>query len=194
MSRENRNAAAMRRASKFISLVLRHHPEAAGIELDEHGWADVDGLIAGIVRTGRQLDKDTLEEIVRTDEKGRYSFNEDHTKIRANQGHSVQVDVDLAEAAPPDVLYHGTAESRLASIMREGLRPMGRLYVHLSQDEATAVKVGRRHGKPAVLQVDARRMAADGHTFWLSANGVWLTRGVPAEYIDILTSPITSRE
>lgn len=113
--------------SVFISLVLRHKPEAANIQLDEHGWAEVDALIEGIRNTGRKIDFDILKEIVRTDGKQRYSFNEDCTLIRANQGHSVPVDVELAEAEPPEFLYHGTAERFLESIKKEGLRPMSRL-------------------------------------------------------------------
>ena len=169
--------------SVFISLVLRHKPEAANIQLDEHGWAEVDALIEGIRNTGRKIDFDILKEIVRTDGKQRYSFNEDCTLIRANQGHSVPVDVELAEAGPPEFLYHGTAERFLESIKKEGLRPMSRLYVHLSRDEATALKVGKRHGKPVVLKVNAGKMQQDGFRFFLSKNGVWLTDKVPVSYL-----------
>ena len=165
--------------SRFISLILRHKPETIGITLDEHGWADVRELIAGVSRT-HPLTMELLEEIVRTDEKQRYSFNEDHTLIRANQGHSVPVDVELQKAVPPDVLYHGTGEKYCLSIRKEGLIPKSRLYVHLSRDVQTAVSVGQRHGKPVVFTVDARGMAQDGCEFFLSANGVWLTKRVPA--------------
>ena len=122
------------RLSVFISLVLRHKPDAAGIRLDEHGWADVGELIEGVRATGRTIDLEILEEIVRTDEKQRYSFSADRTLIRANQGHSIPVDVELQETVPPDCLYHGTATRFLESIRREGLKPMSRLYVHLSKD------------------------------------------------------------
>lgn len=177
-------AIKMKDTSKFISLILRHKPEAISISLDEHGWADVQELIAGINAFGNhRLDIDLLEEIVRTDEKQRYSFNEDHTLIRANQGHSVPVDVELEEKIPPAVLYHGTGEKYVASIDREGLIPMSRLYVHLSSDEETARKVGSRHGKPVIYTVDCAAMAADGYRFFLSANHVWLTKSVPAEYL-----------
>lgn len=135
--------------SKFISLILRHKPETIGIQLDEHGWANVDELIRGISRT-RAFDMDMLEEIVRTDEKKRYSFNEDHTLIRANQGHSIPVDVELEHKTPPDVLYHGTGEKYTASIDEIGLIPKSRLYVHLSSDAETAKKVGSRHGRPVI--------------------------------------------
>ena len=168
--------------SKFISLILRHQPEIIGITLDEHGWAEVDELIAGVSKT-RPLTMEMLEEIVRTDSKQRYSFSGDKRLIRANQGHSVKVDVELPEVIPPELLYHGTAERFLPSIMEQGLLPISRLYVHLSKDEQTAVKVGSRHGKPVVLAVDAGQMTRDGHTFWLSVNGVWLTKAVPVQYL-----------
>ncbi len=174
------------RLSRFISLILRHKPEAAGIQLDEHGWASVEALIQGVNKTGRSLDYALLEEIVRTDEKGRYSFNEDRTKVRANQGHSLPVDVELLESEAPAALYHGTATRFLDSIMREGLKPMGRLYVHLSKDYDSAVKVGNRHGKPIVLQVDAARMQEDGYRFYLSQNDVWLTERVPRHYLCVI--------
>lgn len=172
--------------SVFISLVLRHQPGAAGISLDEHGWADVDALIRGINDTGRYIDMDMLEEIVRTDQKGRYSFNEDRTLIRANQGHSIPVDVELRQAEPPVTLYHGTADRFLKSIENEGLRSMNRLYVHLSKDYDTAVAVGTRHGKPVVLKVDAAQMMRDGAVFYLSENGVWLTKHVEPRYLTVM--------
>lgn len=126
---------------------------------------------------------DMLEEIVRTDNKQRYSFNEDKTLIRANQGHSIPVDVELTKAVPPDILYHGTGEKYVSSIDKEGLLPKSRLYVHLSKDEDTAVNVGKRHGKPVVYKVDARKMQEDGFEFFLSVNGVWLTKKVTVKYI-----------
>ena len=178
----------MRKSDKlsvFISLVLRHQPDAAGIKLDEHGWANVDELIEGISNTGRTIDMDVLEEVVRTDNKQRYSFNEDKTLIRANQGHSVPVDVELEEKKPPQYLYHGTADRFLDAIMSEGLKPMSRLYVHLSKDRETAVKVGKRHGKPVVLKIKAEEMWKDGIKFYLSQNGVWLTKYVDKKYIDV---------
>ena len=168
--------------SKFIALILRHKPESIGITLDEHGWANVGELIAGIAKT-QPFDMEMLEEIVRTDNKQRYSFNEDKTLIRANQGHSILVDVELPEKLPPAILYHGTGTKYTASINEQGLIPKSRLYVHLSQDYETAVKVGQRHGKPFVYQVDAGRMSADGYKFFLSVNGVWLTKKVPVEYL-----------
>lgn len=171
--------------SIFISLILRHKPDAAGIQLDEHGWANVDELLNGINNTGREIDINVLEEIVKTDNKQRYSFNEDKSLIRANQGHSIPVDVELKEQQPPQYLYHGTADRFLNSIVSEGLKPMSRLYVHLSKDEETAVKVGKRHGKPVVLKIRAEEMWNDGIKFYLSQNGVWLTKYVDKKYMDV---------
>lgn len=170
--------------SVFISLILRHKPEEIEIQLDEHGWANVEELIAGINNTGRKIDMDILEEIVRTDNKKRYSFNEDKTLIRANQGHSVPVDVELKECEPPQFLYHGTASRFINSIMQDGLKPMSRLYVHLSKDRETAIKVGKRHGEPVVLKIKSKEMHDDGYKFYLSENGVWLVKNVDIKYIE----------
>lgn len=170
------------RISKYISLILRHKPEVIGIELDAHGWADVEALLAGIGKK-YPIDREILEEIVRSDGKQRYSFSEDRTMIRANQGHSIQVDVELPASEPLETLYHGTAERFAASIEAQGLLPGSRLYVHLSSDAETAEKVGRRHGKPLIYLIDAGQMHRDGYTFYLSANGVWLTKAVPAQYL-----------
>lgn len=168
--------------SKFIALILRHKPEVIGIRLDEHGWANVDELIAGINRK-TPFNMEMLEKIVREDEKTRYSFNEDKTLIRANQGHSIPVDVELEERTPPEILYHGTGEKYVTSIDAQGLLPKSRLYVHLSKDTETAVKVGSRHGKAVVYEVSAGKMARDGLKFYLSANGVWLAKCVPPKYL-----------
>ena len=174
----------LKKTSIFISLILRHKPETIGISLDEHGWADVDELIKGINKTDDyHIDMGILEEIVRTDNKQRYSFNEDKTKIRANQGHSVNVDVELKEAEPPEQLFHGTGEKYVASIKKEGLIPKSRLYVHLSKDKETAEKVGARHGKPHIFFVHSGKMFRAGYKFYLSENGVWLTKSVPPEFL-----------
>ena len=173
---------SLTRTSRYISLILRHKPETIGITLDEHGWADVDELIAGVSRT-HPLTMKLLEEIVRTDEKQRYSFNGDKTLIRANQGHSIPVDVELPELKPPAILYHGTGQKYVPSIDHQGLLPKSRLYVHLSADKDTAVKVGRRHGPPIVYTVQAGKMFEDGYLFYRSVNGVWLTKEVPIEYL-----------
>ncbi len=172
----------LKSTSKYISLILRHKPEVIGITLDDHGWADTQALIEGVNRT-HPLTMELLEEIVRTDEKQRYSFNADKSRIRANQGHSIPIDADLAETEPPETLYHGTGEKSVASIEREGLRPMSRLYVHLSPDTETARSVGSRHGKPVIYIVLAGEMHRSGYRFYRSANGVWLTKEVPVRFL-----------
>ena len=169
------------KVSKYISLILRHKPETIGISLDEHGWANVKDLIDGVNKT-HKLDMKMLEEIVATDDKQRYSFNEDKTMIRANQGHSIDVDVELEEAVPPEMLWHGTGVKYMKSIDTEGLIPKSRLYVHLSTDPNTAMDVGKRHGAPMIYCIDALKMYEDGYKFYKSKNGVWLTKHVPTEY------------
>ncbi len=169
--------------SRFISLILRHKPQTVGIKLDEHGWAKVDELIAGIQKT-RSINMEILEEIVRTDNKQRYSFNDDKTLIRANQGHSIPVDAELEEKLPPDILWHGTGEKYVSSIDKQGLIPKSRLYVHLSKDKETALTVGKRHGKPVIYKVNAAEMAKDGIKFYLSVNGVWLVKRVSVKYLE----------
>lgn len=169
--------------SVFISLILRHKPEVINIRLDEFGYANVEELIKGVNDSGRKLSFEILEEIVVTDNKKRYSFNEDKTKIRANQGHSVMVNLDLKPVKPPMVLYHGTSKKNLEVILAEGLKTMTRNHVHLSIDKETALKVGKRHGEPILLEIDSNKMYLDGHDFYLSENGVWLTNSVPIKYI-----------
>ncbi len=171
--------------SKFISLILRHKPETIGISLDEHGWANVSELVEGINRQ-QPFTMTDLEEIVKTDNKQRYSFNEDKTLIRANQGHSVPVDVELPEKEPPEFLWHGTGEKYTESIDKIGLIPKSRLYVHLSGDLETAKMVGKRHGKLVVYKVKSGEMAKDGFVFYQSVNGVWLTKEVPVKYLEKL--------
>lgn len=170
------------RVSKYMSLILRHHPETIGISLDEHGWADVEELIAGIARTN-EFSWEILEEIVRTDAKQRYAFNADKTKIRASQGHSIPVDLELKAVEPPEMLWHGTAEKYVASIEQTGLRPGSRRYVHLSRDRETARTVGSRHGRPVIYRVKSGEMYRKGFRFYCSENGVWLTILVPPEYL-----------
>ena len=172
------------RISKFISLVLRHKPEEIGIVLDEHGWANVDELMDALNTKKKQIDMEILEEIVRTDEKQRYSFNKDKTLICANQGHSIPVDVELEEVQPPEELWHGTGEKAESAIDAEGLNPMSRLYVHLSKDKETAIQVGKRHGKVRLYIVKTGEMYRDGDQFYLSKNGVWLTKEVPVRYLE----------
>ena len=170
--------------SKFISLILRHKPETIGISLDTYGWANVDELLDGINSSNNhKIDREILEDIVNNDSKQRYSFNENKTKIRANQGHSIKVDVELKEVIPPDILYHGTATRFINSIELSGLKSMSRLHVHLSKDYETAINVGKRHGEPIVLEIDAKRMHDDNYKFYLSDNGVYLTEFIPTNYI-----------
>ncbi len=172
--------------SKYISRILRHRPEDANVQLDEHGWANVEELLAGMNAAGKKIDRETLEEIVRTDKKQRYSFHEGGTLIRANQGHSIPVDVELERQEPPEFLYHGTALRFLDSIRQRGLLPMGRLYVHLSGDVETARVVGKRHGHPVILKVRSGDMHRDGQPFFRSQNGVWLAKMVDVGYFDLL--------
>jgi putative RNA 2'-phosphotransferase len=171
------------RKSKYLSLVLRHQPSAAGIALDENGWVAVEDLLHGARNNGVQLSYDELCEIVDTNEKKRFVFDESGRRIRANQGHSVNVDLELAETTPPPMLYHGTTERFLESIQKEGLQKMNRHHVHLSADTGTAHRVGMRRGKVIILEVDAKRMNSEGFTFYQSKNGVWLVDHVPPRYL-----------
>lgn len=170
---------------KFISLILRHKPEIIGISLDPHGWADVSELIDGINKSGHEIDFETLERIVRENNKKRYSFNADKTKIRANQGHSINVNVELKKVIPPEVLYHGTAERFLDSIKEKGILKMSRQYVHLSKNKETAVDVGKRHGKPIVLVIHTKPMIKDGFEFYLSENRVYMCKYIPWKYVSL---------
>ena len=169
--------------SKFMSRILRHDPGSVGITLDENGWADTDALLAGMNKAKRKVTLEDLKVVVANNNKQRFKFNEDYSKIRANQGHSVQVNVEMKETVPPNILYHGTATRFLASIKADGLLPQKRLHVHLSGDKETAINVGQRHGKPVVLSINAAKMHEDGFVFYLSENGVWLTSAVPSLYI-----------
>ncbi len=168
---------------KFLSLILRHKPETIGMTLDEHGYVDVSELIEKINASGRFIDRQMLDDIVAMNDKQRYSYNHDHTKIRANQGHSCPVNVDLLTVIPPAVLYHGTSKRSLPSIQKQGILKMERFYVHLSFNPETAFQVGARHGKPVVLEIDAKRMTKDGYEFFLSQNGVYLCKHIPSRYI-----------
>lgn len=170
--------------SKFLSYVLRHRPDSIGLALDANGWAGVDELLTRLAAGGHALDRDLLQRVVAGNDKQRFAFSADGSRIRASQGHSVAVDLALAAAEPPGVLYHGTASRFLKSILASGLKAAGRHHVHLSADAATAKAVGARHGFPVVLRVDARRMRADGLVFYRSDNGVWLTRAVLPRYLD----------
>jgi putative RNA 2'-phosphotransferase len=172
--------------SKFLSKHLRHSPEALDLTLEPGGWVWMDDLLAASERAGFAISYDELIACVETNDKQRFAFDDTGDRIRANQGHSVEVDLQLQEAVPPDVLYHGTVERFLASILAEGLIKGKRHHVHLSRDMETARRVAARRGKPVILQVDAARMHAQGFKFFLSANGVWLTDTVPATFLATL--------
>jgi len=174
------------RISKFLSLVLRHHPGKIGIHLDTAGWTSVDGLLKGMAGAKFDVSLDDLRTVVAENNKKRFSLNDDETMIRASQGHSVKVEFEYAPTAPPDMLYHGTVERFLVSIRSQGLKPKNRHHVHLSVDMETARTVGVRRGKPVILGIDAERMSNEGHLFYLSDNGVWLTSLVPAGFINEL--------
>lgn len=174
----------LKNISKFLSLVLRHAPEKIQLQLDENGWANVDELITLCNKHNKKLDFVLLVEVVETNDKKRFAFNEDNTKIRANQGHSIEIDLNLKESIPVDYLYHGTVEKFIEAIKKEGLQKMSRQQVHLSKDIEIAIKVGSRRGKPIILKVNAPKMAENGFKFYLSENNVWLTDNVPAEYIE----------
>jgi putative RNA 2'-phosphotransferase len=171
--------------SKFLSLILRHQPQVLGIELDQAGWTPVDALLAKMNLRGMNVTLEQLKGVVAANDKQRFAFNEDYTRIRANQGHSVAVDLGLKPATPPEVLYHGTAEKHLSAILAEGLRKGSRQHVHLSADVATARKVGQRHGKPVVLEVSSGEMSRQGIAFYRSENGVWLTDSVPVKHLQV---------
>ncbi|MBF9221403.1 RNA 2'-phosphotransferase [Hymenobacter ruricola] len=171
------------RLSKFLSLHLRHKPDAIGLQLQEGGWVSVADLLAACATHGTPISREELAEIVAGSDKQRFAFDETGTRIRAQQGHSVAVDLQLKPATPPAVLYHGTAPAALPAIRREGLQKMSRHHVHLSPDEETARRVGARRGQPLILTVDAAGLHAAGGVFYESGNGVWLVEAVPPEYL-----------
>ncbi len=171
------------RTSKFLSRILRHHPESIGLELDEGGWADLDTLVSLANGAGRRLTREQILQVVARNDKQRFAVSADGRRIRANQGHSIRIDLGPEPRSPPERLFHGTAERNLESIHRQGLIRGSRQHVHLSLDEETATRVGRRHGRPIVLVVDAGAMVRDGFEFFLSENGVWLTERVPPRYL-----------
>lgn len=177
------NEIENKRISKFLSLILRHQPETIQLKLDENGWAEVSELITKSAKGRMHFSFEDLEEVVETNNKKRFAFNEDKTRIRASQGHSIDIDLSLKAVQPPDFLYHGTAETNMASILGKGIEKRSRQHVHLSADKETATKVGMRHGKPVILTIRTKEMYEDGIAFYLSANDVWLTDFVGAKYI-----------
>ncbi|HEY9881786.1 MAG TPA: RNA 2'-phosphotransferase [Leptolyngbyaceae cyanobacterium] len=171
------------KTSKFLSLVLRHQPETIGIVLDSAGWVSVSELLQACHTHGQPLTLAELHEVVANNDKQRFSFSEDGQKIRANQGHSVPVNLGYSPAVPPSILYHGTVERFLPSIKEEGLKKGTRHHVHLSPDEETARRVGGRRGKPVILRIESGEMHQAGYEFFQSENGVWLTDHVPPNYL-----------
>lgn len=178
------NEKQKKRISKFLSLILRHSPEKIGLQLDENGWASVDELQLKCGKYGHPFSIEELKEIVATNDKQRFAFNEEGTKIRASQGHSINVELELARTEPPEFLFHGTVADSLNSIKEKGLLKMNRQHVHLSKDRDTAIKVGSRRGIPVILRVRSGQMHLVGFPFFISENGVWLTDRVPEQYID----------
>ncbi len=169
--------------SKFLSLVLRHKPQTIGIQLDENGWTNVQPLLQKMNDYGKTIDLKTLKEVVEKNDKKRFAFDDRGTKIRANQGHSIKIDLGYTAQEPPEILYHGTATKSLPSIYQTGLQKRKRHHVHLSVDLDTATKVGKRHGQLVIFEVAAKLMFQEGHTFFISENGVWLTEAVPVSYL-----------
>lgn len=177
------NETELVKASRKMSYALRHHPEKMHLDMDRHGWVSVEQMIESMHVYFPSFSKEDMDYVVENNDKHRFSYNEDETKIRANQGHSIDVDVQMKEMMPPDILYHGTGRKYVSSIKEKGLLPMSRLYVHLSVDPSTAYKVGSRHGTPYIFMIDAKKMHKDGYHFYISENGVWQVKHVPAEYL-----------
>ena len=178
------DAQQTKKTSKFLSLVLRHQPETIGITLDDAGWVTVEELLTALARHGRALTREQLNFVVENNDKQRFAFSDDGKQIRANQGHSVEVELGYEPCTPPEILYHGTPEQFVAPIRRDGLHRMQRHHVHLHEDVNTATAVGNRRGKPVLLRVRARAMHDAGHAFFVTANHVWLTDHVPSEFIE----------
>lgn len=176
------------RISKLMSLVLRHQPQVIGLSLDENGWANTTELLEKMNQHSTSITLAILQHVVATNNKKRFAFNEDGSKIRASQGHSIEVELNLLPQVPPPILYHGTAEKNVSSILVTGLEKRTRNHVHLSSDVPTAITVGKRHGKPAVFEIAAEKMHEKGFLFYCSANKVWLTNHVPANYLQMLSS------
>ncbi|AFZ18667.1 RNA 2'-phosphotransferase [Allocoleopsis franciscana] len=180
------NNSRLVKISKYLSKHLRHTPEQIGIELSPGGWVAVDELLAACKKRSFVINRSELDEVVAKNDKKRFAFDSTGSLIRANQGHSVEVDLQLEPAIPPDILYHGTGHGAVEAILQEGLCKMSRHHVHLSTDITIAEKVGLRHGRPVIFQVNAAAMYEDGYTFYCSENGVWLVDNVPSEYLQLL--------
>jgi putative RNA 2'-phosphotransferase len=172
--------------SKFLSLILRHQPEVVGLSLEENGWVSVEKLIKACADYGKPFTFAELKEVVESNDKKRFAFNEDETKIRANQGHSVEVKIEFEKKTPPKILYHGTAEKNIGVIFAEGLKKMSRHHVHLSENIETARKVGMRYGKPVIFEIDTEAMLLENFEFFVSENNVWLTDNIPPNLIKLI--------
>jgi putative RNA 2'-phosphotransferase len=173
----------LKRISKSLSYVLRHRPDTMELTLQDGGWVVVDDLLSAFRRSGKELSLELLQQVVGENDKQRFEFSDDGMRIRASQGHSTEVDLGYEPCSPPDVLYHGTATRSLESIFEQGLVKGQRHHVHLSTNKQTMLQVGMRHGKPVVLAIDAARMHADGHEFFVTGNNVWLSDHVPSQYL-----------
>lgn len=171
--------------SKFLSLILRHQPEVVGLKLDENGWVSVEKLIKACAGYGKKFSLAELKEVVETNDKKRFAFDETGKKIRASQGHSLEIEIEFEEKMPPKILFHGTAEKNVGAIYADGLKKMSRHHVHLSADVETAKKVGTRHGKPVIFKIETEKMLAENFKFYVSANGVWLVENVPPQFLEI---------
>jgi len=178
------NTEQTKKTSKFLSLVLRHQPETIGIELDESGWVEIDTLLSAMAEHGRPLTRQALQFVVDNNDKQRFSISEDGTQIRANQGHSVEVELGYEPCTPPEILLHGTPQQSVDPIRETGLQKMRRHHVHLHEDAGTATAVGNRRGKSVLLKVRALEMHQAGHVFYVTTNRVWLTDHVPSEFIE----------
>lgn len=177
------NAERLVKVSRYLSKHLRHQPERLGLTLAPGGWVEVDVLLEALLKHNFAVSRAELDEVVANNDKQRFSFDDTGLRIRANQGHSVEVDLQLEPAVPPSVLFHGTGAGSVENILKMGLLKFARHHVHLSADMGTVVKVGARHGKPVVFEVDAAAMHSDSYEFFCSENGVWLVDEVPPQYL-----------
>jgi putative RNA 2'-phosphotransferase len=177
--------ARLVKVSKYLSRHLRHNPDRLGLRLEPGGWVRVDDLLRACADRGLRVSREDLDDVVERNDKRRFAFDESGTRLRANQGHSVPVDLQLSPATPPPTLFHGTNRGAVDAILREGLRPMGRHHVHLSTTIDVARRVGARRGRPVVLAVAAGAMSAEGHAFYVTENEVWLTAAVPCRFLTL---------